>query len=92
MSKQRRKTSLYANISTGAITPDLSNQVVIKIVPDTKIEKALYRMLVVQQRRYGKLLAAHQELKLKLRENSKRRFMRKLTIPLKPQHNPNPKS
>ncbi len=80
MSKQRRTKSLYSD-KTNALTPDLlkQQQIILKIVPDTKIEQTLYRLLVQSQQRYERLLKAHRALQDQLHERTAKRKIHRIT-------------
>jgi hypothetical protein len=91
MSRKRRTVSLYANVTSDAITPDLSKQVTIEIRPDTRVEKALYKMLHAERRRNERLLETLTSMKDGLHERNVRRKLHQLSAKLVPQHNPAPK-
>jgi hypothetical protein len=72
-SKPRRAKSLYSN-PQNVLTPDLSKQFdLLKVVPDTKVEKALYRMLLFERKKSERLLA---EVKI-LKQNARRPYTTK---------------
>ena len=89
MSRQRRITRLTP--SCPPLTPDFGSAAVIKIKPDTKTEKALYRMLVQERRKYERLLCAHQDLQAIFHDRKIRREINKLVRQMKPKHNDSPK-
>jgi len=92
MSNQRRSKSLYANLSVKPLTPQsAADAVIIKIVPDTKIEAALYKMLLQEKRKTARLLAEIAEMRQTNHEYKLKRMVRPLARQLKPSHNENPK-
>jgi len=90
MSKQRRSKSLYSEIKTNAITPDLSRQqqIIIKVVPDTKTERTLYRMLLAEMRENERLRKALSIARERLIHWQARGMVKRVASGFKASHNP----
>jgi hypothetical protein len=86
MAKPRRSTSLYANVKLTPLTPNLLNQdhIIVKITPDTKIERALYRLLLDEKCKTEKLRKRVAVLEAEKREHIARSRVSKLSRHLKP--------
>jgi hypothetical protein len=78
MSKPRRLKSLYSD-KPSAITPDLSRTELLRVVPDTKTERALYRMLVFERHKNARLLLEIKALKEKASRPYTNRQLQQLT-------------
>lgn len=77
MSNPRRKQSLYADVKIRPFTPDLTLQERIKIVPDTKIERALYKLLLDQMQENSVLKFRIKELRDNKRDGIRKRAITK---------------
>ena len=88
LSKPRRSKPVVD--PRGAVTPDFSRHVIVRVVPDLTFERALYRELRRAQRRIERLQKDVELWQSRFHERKVRGIMRGIAKQFKPSHNDNP--
>jgi hypothetical protein len=73
------------------LTPDFTKAVVVRVEPDTRVERTLYRLLLKEQRKVASLTQQVNELIRERREAKTRGQIRRIAAKLQPSHNDTPK-
>lgn len=92
MSGKRRDKSLHLNLSDKPLTPDFASAVVVQVKPDTKVEKALYKMLLNERQKNARLEWQIRNLRNSLRQRKVWSKIKHLFADFTANRNPEPKS